>query len=620
MSSIISIINNISAPTIDNTIQLNTSSLESYMNDYLNNFYILKHDANRIQEIKEIINNNSSNTNTNTNTKNIQVNNIIDSNSDISNNDIIEGTLNIKPTPLELSKNTYHNNYNRININKQYINNTLIQKDLGPCAGIAFNLGSPPTFEVTFSLDTPSFNIPLNLNVVIPNFSIYDSDVGLNLIDYIPVVDNDCDYNHTADDGILVFPGLPCAPPAITWCQACKSFRLFGRRFRICSPPYPCDIKIKTNYAISLEKANFIPSKLFEFEGFGISINGNINQSYKFSFDFNTNMNIFMFSDLIKNFSIDIWNSITNKGTTQPTSIKSIMDSFKKFIINIDFLFSFSRAVVKYLNKIAFGQTYYVNFVITSIKLSAKFDLNYFRINYGSEKIEVTDLSDSVTDFELLRDGRYISLNFNGGANTLTAKFNLITKPLYEVLNADNMSIVPQADGGILDVVLALIAKKTRVSSVPNTVLTVYNSLLSIKNALTTAPGLSTLTKKYKPMVSYALGICWQLEAGTVFVGMATIQVMNVNVIQFIKDTLVELWVDLQTGKYYEEMSDSIINAVPIPEIRNVLRPIVNKVQDANNLYRGLIIIALQKALSFLDVLDTGLEISPSISYSWPLG
>ena len=61
------------------------------------------------------------------------------------------------------------------------------------------------TFKYYFNSKTK-----INLSFSIPSFNIYDIPPGVDIIDYVPNVETDCDH---IDGDIIIFPGLPCALP-----------------------------------------------------------------------------------------------------------------------------------------------------------------------------------------------------------------------------------------------------------------------------------------------------------------------------------------------------------------------------------------------------------------------
>jgi len=93
----------------------------------------------------------------------------------------------------------------------------------------------------------------------------------------------------------------------------------------------------------------------------------------------------------------------------------------------------------------------------------------------------------------------------------------------------------------------------------------------------------------------------------------------NINVVKFIKDYLANLFIDLVSGEYLLKITGSIIDKIPVTEIRSALRAINDKIDAANNLYRGLLTLALQKALSFLDNTDLNSNLSPYVYINVPL-
>lgn len=615
MPSIISIVdNNAPAFEVDENIVLNKTSIDTYMEDFVNNFYKIKHGVERLKEIKELYEKREAELSISKTVEPIV--------SDNSNN-----SLHIMPSELNLPKLLASNPSIKPNKNK-----LVNVKDTGAqigCLGTSFNLGLPPAFNKNFVIKTGTFGFPVNINVSIPAFTVYDSDVGLDLIDYLPEIDTDCNYLPDDDDETInVFPGLPCNI-IIEWCKKCVNFRVpvINKKIRLCSPPYPCGIKIKTIGSISLEKANLIPAKLFEFNGFGLSFNGTLKNSWKFGINLTSNIPIKLFLKCIKQYSLSLYNTMTRNGTLEPPTRSDALDVLMILIKSFQDLISLGYVISNMLNTVVTGgEILYFNVALTSIKVNVEFNLNYFGVNYGSDSYNITDLSETVTDYELLRDGKYISFYFSAGISglALTAQYNIITAPLVDIiLNPGNLSI-PGKD--IVDLVLVMLNNKMLKSANDQATFQKikrdFDHFTNVKALINDAvPGFSTIVNRFSPIVSFGIGVCISPGFPVTAVGITTIQLQSVNVIKFIKDFLVDIFLDFVTGEYFLKLSNSLIDNIPsnLGSIKSTLRRINGLIDRANDLYRGLLELALAQGLNFLESLDFPETISPTMYYITPL-
>ena len=74
-----------------------------------------------------------------------------------------------------------------------------------------------------------------------------------------------------------------------------------------------------------------------------------------------------------------------------------------------------------------------------------------------------------------------------------------------------------------------------------------------------------------------------------------------------------------QTISICSKIADSIINEIPIDEIKDLISKLNNQIENANDTLRKLLIIAAQNVFSVLDNAQLGLTVSPAIEWCIPL-
>jgi hypothetical protein len=637
---------------IVNNIQLDKTNIETYMNDFNKNFYKIKFENTMLKDITELHN--------------------IREDSDASNlreksfgEDLIDSkeTKQIKATPIYLNTFSSQLNYPSTVISKignslksEEINNYITTKEAtNECVGIYYSANVAlmyPTFNSNWTINSGTSVIPINMNLSIPAFNLYSSDVGIDLLDVIPEVDTNCNSENTGD---IIFSGYPC-DANVQICKKCIKFKIFGKRYKKCIS-YPCGLQIKLKNQIYLKKANYIPSKLIDFNGVGINFNGKIENNFGVRFEMETNIPIQIIIDIIKNIDKDKHSQVMNI-----TDLKVLINILKN-------IFTFQNIVqIMFLAYSVFVEqslvtTPYVDFLITSIYTKLNLTLQYFSVNYGSQKYEVSNITFN-KDFEALEDGKYISFSLNPLSVTLKAEFVFFSGTLSELLlkiasanakNYLNIAIMNNPSiaikGGMFLVLLLIIyetvlkndeeinvlnaiinktdAQKENIINLTNKnkvlnniiteILKYYNIFKSVNIGGVTSL-ISNIIDKYDPFVRLSIGVCGSPVFPPLLTACGLIQMEKILILNLLKQVIISIINTVsQTISICAKISDAIVNEIPIDEIKDLISELNNKIEDANDTLRKLLIIATQNVFNVLDDAELGLTLSPLIQWCIPL-
>jgi hypothetical protein len=636
---------------IVNTTQLDKTNIETYMNDFKKNFYKIKFDNTMFKEIAELHNITEQTTNgTDLKEKTFEE----DSNNTAENKQI-------KALPIGSFKqfsssiNSSHINYtsNVITRADNLVKSKFIE-DLTYCAGIEYGANMSlmyPTFSKIWKIASGDKVIPINMNLSIPAFNVYSSDVGIDFLDTIPVIDNGC--SESKED--IVFCGYPC-DANVQLCKKCVKFKIFGKRYKRCVP-YPCGVKFKMKDQIFLKKSNYIPEKLISFDGVGINFNGKIENNFSVTFEMETNIPIQIIINIIegidKNKHARVKNSTDFKGLV--TILKDIF-TFENIVQIMYFAYSF-------LVDQPYTSSPFVDFLVTSIIVKFNFVLDHFRVNYGSHQFEVSGLTFNKT-FEALEDGKFISFTYNPSLQGLKAEFYFFSGTLTELLlkiasenvktyisvvimNNPNIAI----KGGMFLILILIIyetvlkneeeinilnaiinktnAQKEYITNLTNKnkilnniiteIIKYYNILKSINISGATSL-ISNIIEKYDPFVLLSLGMCTSPAFPVVLNCCGSMEVDNINILILLKQVIIGI-IDAfsKTAKVCDKIIDVVIDKIPVDEIKDLLNELNDKIEDANDVLRRLLIIAVQNVFELLDDAQFGVTVSPKIEWCIPL-
>lgn len=530
---------------IDDNIKLNMNDIDSYIEDVKNNFFNIKHDISNLEKF-------------------------IDTNNH-----------NLKKT---LASEVQPNN---------------------GCAGLFYDTHYiVPTND---TLKTFNFNfsktIPFNISASIPEINIYDIPPGIKLLDFIPVVNGSCDYLNT--DNPIIFPGLPCALPEIDICYKKLTRRIFGRTITLGIYPYPCGIQQKMIGSITLEPDNTESTPIYTFPKTGLQISGSVYTNINITAEISTNVDVDFFASVVEKFDKALYDSATNNGkapfknTTSAlrTILSLIKDGGLKWLLK---LLRFVHTISEY------GLTFALT--ITSILVDYKINIRNFNAYYGDRNVEINNISYEENNFEILKDGKYISLQLNSNSalslvldlgtytgGNFSEKCNLPYLLSKAIIN--QIQNLPPSNNSNR---FYLFARRYQLNNILNFITSKTNPINVLLLNNITIP------------INLSIKLCSPLE-GIILpevVGCVSINFVLGDLLKFIKEDMIRIIGKfLSLTKYAEQINadnlQNIISVIPgatIPDdIKSKINLINVKIEQVNNLYLGFVQIALQAAFSVLD-------------------
>ena len=528
---------------IDDNIVLNTNDIDSYIEDVKNNFFNIKHDISNFE-------------------------NFIDNNNNHILKSVLRSSQEVEPSD--------------------------------GCAGLFYNVGIPPTKDV---LKTFNFNfsktIPINISASIPEINIYDIPPGLKLLDVVPVV-NGCDFLDT--DSQILFPGFPCAVPEITFCEKKITKKILGKRITLGVFPYPCGLKQKMIGSIKLVPDDTESSPIYTFPKTGIQLKGSIYINTKITVEISTNVDVDFLCDTIKKFDNIIYNLATDNGVISFKDTVSVLKKVLSLVKNggLEWLLKLVRFVYTLSS---YGLTFAVT--ITSILVSYKVSINYFKAYHGDKIIEINNLSYEEQDFEILKNEKYIALK-------LESNLDLSLDIKLGVYQAGDMTYGCNLTTLLSKAITSELNNLNKLNVISSKTAARINQLNKIFVILTTNPISYFVLNNINIPIDLSIKLCAPLK-GTILpevVGCAKVSIVLEDVLKFIKKDLLNIIQSfLSVTQYLDEINvdnlQNIISVIPgakIPhDIRNKINSINQKIKSANNLYLGFIQLALNAAFSVLD-------------------
>jgi hypothetical protein len=513
-----------------------------------------------------------------------------------------------------LKTNFFRLNHN-INFAKKYLVEHTKESDF---VGIGENL----VILAENQLDPPSNNIlqtfkytfnnssKINISFSVPSFNIYDMPPGVDIIDYIPNIETDCEY---IDGDIIIFPGVPCALPEIAMCKKKLTKKILGKRINLGTIEYPCGIKQKTIGGIVLNKNDSSPDILFSFPGFKFKCQGNIVISGEMIIEITSDLPPDTFSDTLKSFDKDTYNSVTESGKKPITDSNAALRSI--YLKKPDFVWLLNFA--EWVKKNPLVTTKILDICITSIKISSTTSFKYFNASYGLESIfNINNLSYSENNYELLQGGRFISLSI-GLSTAIQLKLMLGTYRIGQLFK--DAAAAPE----IADNFLGLISKM--IISEKNTLQSgqrfrELSKALNYLNGLINSEYLNVTPFKIPNFVNMLKNVKNDVDLSLIFqVGLknppscymnAAVTFTFTQIFEFIKQYLADFIVDallssadaqLFLVNIEKEAIEFLIKPLKLPKsITSQIKQLNKKFDYARNLFKGYITIGIMESTSFL--------------------
>lgn len=535
----------------------------------------------------------------------------------------------------DIKKNFFRLNHN-INFAKKYLlehkqdiadNIGGIGEDLATLAAYQLGLLSPSgdsikTFKFNFSNKRD-----INLSFSIPSFNIYDTPPGLDIIDYVPNFDSSCDY---IDGDIVIFPGVPCALPEIAICKKTLTKKILGKRINLGTISYPCGYKQKTIGSIVLNKTESAPDVLFSFPGFEFKCVGSIDISGEITVEMTSGLPIDLFSKILKGFDLDTYNSITNSGKNPITNIATALKSISVKKPSFHWFLKFAKYAITQTSP---GISI-LEICITSIIISSTTSLKYLSANYGSDTLfSINNLSYSESNYELLKNGRYISASI-----TTTADIDFsIGLGSYQI---GQLAKDAQASNNLLGLIIKMITSEkntlqpgTRFRELENC-LNFINKLLDSENNSTIPfkmPNFITMLKNVKTKVDLSLSLSISIiEPVPVVAFNASVNFTFAQIIEFIKQYLADFVVDTLLSSadiqlflinIQSDAIEQLIKPLKLPDSITSQVNVLNKKFDyARNLFKGYVTIGIMESTSFLQQIIPNKNTNYTYNIVFPLG
>jgi hypothetical protein len=534
--------------------------------------------------------------------------------------DIVTQNININPSAnvddaLSTLKTDFFRLTHSISIAKKYLLNQApdladnvggIGETLGTLA--AYHLGIlQPSNDVlkTFKFKFNN-NSNINLSFNIPSFNIHDLPPGIDLVDYTPSVENNCDF---VGGDVIIFPGVPCAPPQITMCKKTLTKKVLGKRINLGTIDYPCGYKQKTIGSIVFNKNDSSSKKLYSFPGFDFKCQGSMSISGEMTVEMTTGLPVDLFTKILKENDSATYNLITNNNTNPITDVSLALKTIFNSKPNFQWFLNFAKYAIAYNT----GGLTILNICITSIKINSTCSLKYLGAVYGSNSIfNINNLSYSENNYELLQNGRYISASISTSAD-LNFSIGLgsyrIGQLYKDATEADNF----------LGLIIKMInSEKNNLPSGMrltelNAAATFLNNQLNsekISNAPFRIPNFINMLKNVKTKVDLSLSLTFGLKEPPLLCLNGTVCFTFAQIIEFIKKYLSDFIVDAMLTTADAQMY--LIN-IQLEAIEFIIRPtklpnsitsqvnILNKKIDyVRNLFKGYITIAVMESTSFL--------------------
>jgi hypothetical protein len=553
--------------------------------------------------------------------------------------DMVTENININPSAnvddaLSILKTNFFRLNHSISIAKKYLLNQApdladnvggIGETLGTLAAYHTGILQPSsdvlkTFKFNFNN-----NSNINLSFNIPSFDIHDLPPGIDIIDYIPSVQNNCDF---VDGDIIIFPGLPCALPEVAMCKKTLTKKILGKKINLGTVQYPCGYKQKTIGSIVLNKNDSASEKLYSFPGFNFNCQGSMNISGEMTIEMTTGLPVDLFTKILKENDITIYNLITNNNTKPITDVSLALKAIFNSKPNFQWFLNFAKYAIAYNT----GGLTILNICITSIKINSTCSLKYLGAAYGSDSIfNINNLSYSENNYELLQNGRYISasistsadLNFSIGLGSY--RIGQLYKDATEANNFLGL-IIKMIDSEKNKLTSGMRLTELRAAS------NFLNNQLNSENLSNTPfriPTFVNMLKNVKTKVDLSLSLTFGLKEPPLLCLNGTICFTFAQIIEFIKKYLSDFIVDailatpdaqLFLVNIQLDAIEFIIKPTKLPNSVTSQVNILNKKFDyVRNLFKGYITIGVMESTSFLQKMIPNKNTTYNVTVPFPI-
>ena len=547
--------------------------------------------------------------------------------------------VNINPSAnvddaLSILKTDFFRLNHSISIAKKYLLNKALDA-ADNVGGIGETLGTLAAYHTGILqpsndlLKTFKFKFNNNNNIKIgfdiPSFNIHDLPPGIDLVDYTPSVETNCDF---VDGDIVIFPGLPCAAPEISMCKKTLTKKVCGKKINLGTVKYPCGFKQKTIGSIVLNKNDATSEYLYSFPGFNFNCQGNMAINGEMTIEMTSGLPVDLFTKILKEKEYPTYNLITNNGTNPITDVSLALKSIFNSKPNFQWFLNFAKYAIAYNS----GGLTILNICITSIKINSTCSLKYLGASYGSDSIfNINNLSYSENNYELLQNGRYISasittnadLNFSIGLGSY--KIGQLYKDSTEANNFLGL-IIKMIDSEKINLPPGM-----RLTELTNASNFLNNKLQSdiLSNTPFMVPNFINMLKNVKTKVDLSLSLTFGLTKPPLLCLNGTVCFTFAQIIEFIKKYLSDFIVDVLLASPDAELFlvnielqaiEFIIRPMKLPNaITSQVNVLNQKFDYARNLFKGYITIGVMESASFLQKMIPNKNTTYSYTVPYPI-
>jgi hypothetical protein len=607
-------------------IQLDKTSVETYMNDFNKNFYKIKFSKKLLTDYYELY----TLENYGINTKDIRNETFVDEEENIK-----KDNKQIQATPIGLPGLISSKNHSSIN---NSIEKTLKDATVAPCAGLSYsaNLSSSfSDFNQKWTIKSENLPLTIDLNTSIPPFKIVSPNIDLKVFGARIGYSGNCDEQRNN----TLFDGFDCTQYYSE--KKCKKY--FG--VKTCWDIW----KSKRHDQIYFADHTYSQKELMNFNGLGVKFNAVIDASFELQFQLVTNIPLDRMLSALEVVDNQIYEKVKNK-----SNFNNIITTLTENINFASILKIMKGIVVKLVEQQVNG--IYIEFYITHIGITLNLQVNQFSMEYGLNRYSPTCSSSFHTSFNLLTSGQYISFSLNPASLEITAEFVLYNKPLHELLHSlssletknyltNHVNTTGITGGALAAIIIAhenivkykdkienlltgieggtlaeryekrknLSDKITILQSTIDGILNKYKEFKTIHYGISSNP-ISNIINKFNPTIKISMMLCTAGIAAA-FLGCVSIT-LPADIIKFVKDSVYDIITALPNLKFADKIPSKYENfALFSVSTKNKIRKFNDDVDKTNDILNNGVVTALNETLNML---GNTMVVTPSVQLCVP--
>ena len=612
-------------------IQLDKTSVETYMNDFNKNFYNIKFSKKLLTDYYELYNLENYGINTkDVNDKDIRNKSYVD-----EENNIKKDYKQIQATPIGLPGLISSKNHSSIN---NSIEKTLKDATVAPCVGLSYSANLSSIFDddnTKWTIKSENLPMPIDLNTSIPGFKIASLNIDLKAFGSRIGYSGNCDEVRKN----TLFDGFSALCTGTYTEQKCRR-TIIGK--------WCWDVlKFKTAEQIYYADHTYSPKELMNFNGLGVKFNAVIDASFELQFQLVTNIPIGLMLSALQAVDNQIYEKVKNK-----TNVNDIITTLTENI-NFAYILKIMKGiVVKLVEQQVNG--IYIEFYITHIGIKLNLLVNQFSMYYGGNIYSPICNSSFNTSFNLLTSGQYISFSLNPASLEITAEFVLYQGKLHELLHSlssletknyltNNVNSTGITGASLAKIIIAhenivknnariaqldnmyvysigrieerknLVDKNTILKSTIDGILNKYKEFKTIHYGNSSNP-ISKIIDKFNPTIKISMMLCTAGIAAA-FLGCVSIT-LPADIIQFVKDSVYDIITALPTLKFADKIPSKYENHHLFSvSTRNKIRKFNDDVDKTNDILNNGVVTALNETLNML---GNTMVVTPSVQLCVP--